>query len=73
MTELESIRKQTDLQLLRLISGCSELARLPRLGPAARIIRLRWERTMQAVRSGAYRVDAIELSRRIISELLASR
>lgn len=70
MIEAESVRKQSYLQLARLVSDYSELARLSKLGPATRGIRLRWNRTMNAVRSGTYRVDAIQLSRRIVNELL---
>ncbi|HZQ51565.1 MAG TPA: hypothetical protein VFB14_05170 [Bryobacteraceae bacterium] len=70
MIQSESIRKQTLLHLTRLISDYGEIARLSKLGPAARAIRLRWNRTMKAVRSGTYRVDAMQLSRRIVNELL---
>lgn len=72
MTEPENVRKQSYLHLIRLVSESSEIARLSKLGPAARAIRLRWARTTKAVRSGTYRVDALQLSRRIVSELLGS-
>ena len=70
MIESESVRKQTHLQLARLASDYSEIARLSKLGPAARAIRLRWNRTRRAVRSGTYCVEAMQLSRRIVRELL---
>jgi hypothetical protein len=72
MSESENVRKQTYLHLIRLVSDYSEIARLSKLAPAARAIRWRWERTTKAVRSGTYRVDAIQLSRRIVSELIGS-
>lgn len=70
MVELKGVRKQPYLHLTRLISDYGEIARLSKLGPAARVIRLRWNRTVKAVRSGTYHVDAEQLSRSIVSELL---
>ena len=70
MIESESTRPQTHLHLARLVSDYSEIARLSKLGPVTRAIRLRWQRTVKAVRSGTYRVDAMQLSRRIVNELL---